>query len=110
MLSNRVFYLCLLPLALSGCTTKMAIKGYTSDNSTWVGYSIPYSEFKMSNGSIECTGKSTDVWSDFTIRYDFTCSDGRSGVIKEDKAISGKATANFSDGTEGKFYWGMGMQ
>ena len=107
---KKLVLISFIACGLAGCSLKTPVKGFTSDKNTWVGYFEPYGEFTMSNGSVECTGEPKDDWSNFTIRFEFDCTDGRSGVITEDKAITGQATAKFSDGTDGKFYFGHGMQ
>ena len=94
---------------LTACGVKVPVKGEISDN-TWVGYytANPHT-FSMSNGEVQCEGKTKSSWSDFTILINFTCSDGKTGTLKEDKAMSGKATVTFSDGSVGKFVMGHGI-
>ena len=95
--------------SLSACGMKVPVKGSISQD-TWVGYyTATPKAFTMSNGVVQCDGQPKTPWSDFTILIDFTCTDGRTGTLKEDQAISGKATVNFSDGSSGKFVMGHGI-
>ena len=95
--------------ALSACGMKVPVKGSISQDA-WVGYytANPHT-FSMSNGVVQCEGKPKSSWSDFTIMIDFTCTDGRTGTLKEDTAMSGKASVIFSDGSTGKFVMGHGI-
>jgi hypothetical protein len=93
---------------VAGCSVKVPVKGLSSINEDWVGQ-FERKYFEMSNGSTTCTGKPENSWSDFTIRIPFECDDGRTGVLKENKAVSGKVTATFSDGTSGVFSMGHGI-
>ena len=93
---------------VTGCSIKVPVKGQTNDNNDWVGQ-YKRSHFEMTNGSTKCTGKPENSWGDFTLRIPFECSDGRTGVLKEQKALTGKALVTFSDGTSGTFSMGHGI-
>lgn len=95
---------------LASCGMKVPLKGVTTDRDTWVGYytANPHM-FSMSNGSVSCSGKPKSSWGDFTILIPFTCDDGRTGTLKETKAMSGQAYVQFSDGATGNFQMGHGI-
>jgi uncharacterized protein YceK len=94
---------------LVGCSTVVPVKGFTSNKSTWIGSFDTSKSFQMSDGKVACSGKGKSKWSNFTVVIPFTCDDGRTGQLTETKALSGRATAEFSDGTVGEFYWGTAL-
>jgi uncharacterized protein YceK len=94
---------------LVGCSTVVPVKGFTSNKGTWSGNWIAHKSFEMTDGKVVCAGKPKNKWSNFTIVIPFTCDDGRSGQLTETEAVTGRATAEFSDGTVGEFYWGTAL-
>ena len=94
---------------VTGCGVQVPVKGQTSDDNNWVGYYNTKKHFEMTNGDTTCTGKAETSWSDITILIPFECSDGRTGILKENKAMTGKALVTFSDGSSGNFSMGHGI-
>jgi hypothetical protein len=105
----KITGMALMLASLTACATKVPLKGSISQDA-WVGYytANPHT-FSMTNGVVKCEGKPKSSWSDFTVLIDFTCTDGRTGTLKEDKAMSGKASVTFSDGSSGNFLMGHGI-
>lgn len=110
MIFSKVISAVFFVTVLVGCSATLPVKGYTNDRQIWTGSLKGKKEFEMSNGSVTCTGSSETNWSAYTIIIPFSCIDGRTGKLSETKALSAKATAEFSDGTQGEFYWGVGLQ
>lgn len=102
-------------LTLAGCgTISVPASGITSSGEEFYGQataSVSEGKFEVINKiGVICSGIYDQFDTSRDLSVGFSCTDGRSGTINihRDKDLMGGAgTATFSDGTTGKFKFGL---